>query len=341
MAMGQAGGLPRGWRGPFEYRGTVLGAPEIERLQRLIDSHPRETQRVVAEHACREFGWFRPNGEPAHVSCVTFLRAMTKRGVLRLAPPQRVKRTSRHEGKDAWEILRALGTIPGFVESQPEGPLTIRPIERAEWAGFRLHMEKYHYLGLTRPAGESICYAAFIGVELAALLMWSAPPLHNRPRDLYIGWDSRTRERNLPWVVNNSRFLVLPWIRHYCLASQVLGANLRRLSRDWQVKYGHGVLLAETFVDRVRRGTCYLASNWLEVGETRGWSRLRTGFVKHGVRKRVLLRSLDRRAVRLLCERDLPGELAAERRARAKSCCPPEETTDGVRHRGESARLCG
>jgi hypothetical protein len=315
--MGQAGEFPPGHKGPFEYRGTVLGPIEIERIQHLADTHPSHLVGRIAEQVCREFGWLRPNGSPAAVSCALFLQALAKREVLRL-PRQRFKRLvpRASRSKDAAEILSFLGTVPGFVECQPSGPMTLRPIERAEWPGFRLHMERYHYLGLEKPAGESLCYAAFVGSELVALLMWSAPALHNGPRDAYIGWDRRTRERNLPWVVNNSRFLVLPWVRLYCIASQVLGANLRRLSRDWELRYGHGVLLAETFVDAARfQGTCYLASNWLKVGQTRGWSRRRVGFLKHGVRKHVLLRALHRHAVERLRDRDLLGELAARRQA--------------------------
>ena len=228
--------------------------------------------------------------------------------------------------EDAAAILASLGTVPGFVECPPSGPFTLRPIEREEWSGFRLHMERHHYLGLVKPAGESMCYAAFLGSELVALQMWSAPALHNRPRDEHIGWDKRARERNLPWVVNNSRFLILPWIRLPCLASRVLGANLRRLSRDWEQRYGHGVLLAETFVDAARfPGTCYLASNWLRVGQTRGWSRRRVGFVKHGVTKHVFVRALHRKATALLRERDLPGELALRRRAVQRRAGPEEE----------------
>jgi len=322
--MAHAGEFRVGHEGPFEYRGTALGPEEIGRIQRLIDADLSQPQYRIAEQVCREFGWLRPNGEPARTSCSVFLRALANRGVLRLPkmgskPPRR----GGSEKRDAAAILSFLGTVPGFVECQPSGPMTLRPIEREEWSGFRLHMERYHYLGLVKPAGESMCYAAFVGTELVALLMWSAPALHNHPRDAYVGWDKRARERNLPWVVNNTRFLVLPWIRQYCLASQVLGANLRRLSHDWELRYGHPVLLAETFVDAARyKGTCYLASNWLKVGQTRGWSRLRVGFVKHGASKHVFVRALHRKAVELLRERDLPSELAARRHAPAHGRTP-------------------
>jgi hypothetical protein len=198
----------------------------------------------------------------------------------------------------------------------------VRPIQPEEWWGFRLHMERYHYLGLVKPAGESICYAALVGSELLALMTWGAAALHNAPRDAYIGWGRQARERNLLRVVNQSRFLILPWVHLYCLASQVLGANLRRLSRDWQQRYGHPVLLAETFVDAARRrGTCYLASNWLKVGQTRGWSRRRMRFVEHGEAKHVFVRPLHRNALELLRERDLPAALAARRASPTSAPC--------------------
>jgi hypothetical protein len=184
-----------------------------------------------------------------------------------------------------------------MVECQPEGPLTVRPIAEEERIGFRLHMQRYHYLGFERSVGESLCYAALLGNELVALLDWGAAALRNGPRDTWLGWDANTKARRLPWVVNNRRFLVLPWVRQPHLASRILGANLRRLSRDWQAKYAHSVLLAETFVDLARfRGTCYRASNWLYLGQTRGFSRTRAGFVANQRPKAAFVYELGRHA---------------------------------------------
>ena len=208
--MGQAGGFPVGYKGPYEYRGTLLGPDEIAWIQGLIDAQPSRRQCEIAREVCCRFGWLRPNGEPAKLSCSVFLGALANRGVLLRLPRRQAKPGARRRLEwraEHWRIVSALGPVPGFVESQPSGPLTVRPIEPEEWWGFRLHMQRYHYLGLVKPAGESICYAAFVGRELVALLMWSAPALHNAPRDGFIGWDRRARERNLPWVVNQSRFL--------------------------------------------------------------------------------------------------------------------------------------
>jgi len=102
-------------------------------------------------------------------------------------------------------------------------------------------------------------------------------------------------------VVNNGRYLILPWVQQPNLASRVLGTNLRRLSNDWQAVYGHPVLLAETFVDQARfRGTCYLASNWVCVGQTKGWSRHGAQYNEHGQPKAVFVYPLQRNALRRL-----------------------------------------
>jgi len=154
-------------------------------------------------------------------------------------------------------------------------------------------MEQFHYLGDAPLVGESLRYLALLDGEMVALLSWGAAVLHNRPRDRYVGWDAERRTAHLHLVVNNTRFLMLPWAHRPHLASRVLGANLRRLSRDWEAVYGHRVVLAETFVDPARfRGTCYRASNWRYVGETTGWAKRGTGYRFHGQPKAVWLYAL-------------------------------------------------
>jgi len=163
-------------------------------------------------------------------------------------------------------------------------------------------MERFHYLGDAALVGESLRYLAQLDGELVALLSWGAASLRNGPRDGYVGWEEATRKANLDRVVNNARFLILPWGRRPHLASRVLAANLRRLSRDWQEAYGHRVVLAETFVDTARfRGTCYRASNWIQVGETKGWSKSGGAYRFHGQPKSVWLYPLARDFKAQLC----------------------------------------
>lgn len=178
----------------------------------------------------------------------------------------------------------------------------VRPVRVDEVRGWRDHVERFHYLGDAALVGESLRYVAHLDGELVALLSWGAASLHNGPRDRYVGWDEATKKAKLDRVVNNARFLILPWGQRPHLASRVLAANLRRLSRDWEESYGHRVVLAETFVDTSRfRGTCYRASNWVCVGETQGWSKSGRAYRFHGQPKAVWLYPLRRDFKAELC----------------------------------------
>jgi hypothetical protein len=285
----------------YRFRQTALGASECSWLQSRIDGGAGLS--AVATAACQKFGWVRQNGEFPWAACSAMLRKLEARGLLRLpAPPQRRPGGGHSQETERLRLLDELGLVPGMVECQPEGPLTVRPIAPEERDGFRMHLQRYHYLGFKRSVGESMGYAAFLGEELVALLDWGAAFLRCPPRDRYVGWDDATRERNLHLMVGNRRFLVLPWIRIPHLASRVLGANLRRISRDWQATYGHPVLLAETFVDLARfRGTCYRAANWLFLGQTGGDVRLADGTRTRGRPKEVCVYPLARDATRRLC----------------------------------------
>jgi hypothetical protein len=150
----------------------------------------------------------------------------------------------------------------------------VRPVKRGEIQRWRRLMAQFHYLGDGELVGESLRYVAESECGWLALLGWNVAAWKSRYREAYIGWDERTKQQRLRFVINNSRFLILPWVRVPHLASSVLGANLRRLSSDWVERYGHPIVLAETFVDLERfRGTCYRAANWTYLGRTRATAR--------------------------------------------------------------------
>src|SRR5207302_9095664 len=169
----------------------------------------------------------------------------------------------------------------------------------------------YHYLGYRVPYGAQLRY--FIrsqqlpGTLLACLLFTSAA-WKMAPRDQYIGWSDRSRKSNLAQVVNNSRFLILPWVRIPHLASHSLSRAGRQLRLDWRERYGVEPVLLETLVDRERySGTCYRAANWVSVGFTRGRGRMdRTG-QGQGPRKEIFLYPLERRWQGHLCEAPTAG----------------------------------
>jgi hypothetical protein len=171
----------------------------------------------------------------------------------------------------------------------------VRPQDRARW---RALMQEHHYLGFQPIIGEALWYVACVGTQWVALLGWGSAALKCGVRDRWIGWDRPLQWRRLRYVANNVRFLILPGWHRPNLASQVLARTLRRLNEDWTRCHGHGVLLAETFVDSSRfRGTCYRAAGWQELGQTRGFAKRNKGYWYHGQPKLVLVRPLTARAV--------------------------------------------
>jgi hypothetical protein len=165
------------------------------------------------------------------------------------------------------------------------GPLTITPVGTTrESRLFNELIHRYHYLGYKRQGGAQMRYLARLGDgRVIACLGLSVSAWKCRPRDSFIGWCGEQREQRLHLVVNNSRFLILPWVRVRHLASKLLGQLARQVGRDWQRRYGYRPALLETFVDRSRfRGTCYRAANWVDVGDTTGRGRYDTRHEAHG-----------------------------------------------------------
>ena len=288
------------------YRGKPLDRSDLQRLRRILKRAKGQNVGEICEAVCRSFGWYRPNGAPRETSVRGLLRRLQRRGLIELPsePLSRRSRASPQRSEDTEVQCAAPRDWPDLSSAQRAAEaqgLVVRPIVAEERDAWREHMKCYHYLGCGRLVGESICYVASLPGQVVGLLGWAAAALKCGVRDRYIGWDERTKAVKLGLVVNNVRFLVLPQGSQKNLASQILAANLRRLSADWEKKYGHPVHLAETFVDAKRfRGTCYRASNWLLLGETRGWARCGETYRHHGDRKLVFVYPLSRHAVELL-----------------------------------------
>ena len=173
---------------------------------------------------------------------------------------------------------------------------------------------KHHYLKEHRLVGESLRYVAKRDGKWVALLGWSSCAFHLRPRDAWIGWSDQQRKARRCLVACNARFVILKSkSTSPGLASQILSRNLRRLSSDWQERYGHPIALVETFVDPERfEGTCYRASNWIEIGVTKGFGRSRLDFYQiHDRPKAIFVYPLMAQAREVLCAPKLPPDWAA------------------------------
>jgi hypothetical protein len=193
---------------------------------------------------------------------------------------------------------------------------------REERREFQKLLRQHHYLGGLRAVGEQLYYAAVDAQgHWLALLLFSAAAKHLKHRDQWIGWTRPQRDRRLSLVVNNSRFLILPQAHLANLGSRVLRLTLDRLSADWQARYGHPVLVVETFVDPAQfHGTVYTAHGWQEVGQTDGWGRCRRDFyVQHDKPKRLFVREVVKNGRRSLQAEHLKPALAGvEKKAGAR-----------------------
>ncbi len=287
------------------YRGVPLRAAHFEKIQALLDDHVCRTRPELARLLCRRYGWRYGTGRYAVDAVRLALVRWARHGWLRLPESWRVGEGASRE-RSAGE--RAEDAVPATSPEVDVGAvLDVRPIQEGERTLWRENMQRHHYLGEGALVGEALRYVAVAEGEPVALLGWASAARWNEPRDAWIGWDAATKQRRLRFVVNNARFLVLPWARGHNLATRVLGANLRRLSRDWETAYGHRVLLAETFVDPARfRGTCYRASNWAGLGRTRGFARHGLRYTEHGQPKEVFVYALHRRAREWLCAEHSP-----------------------------------
>jgi len=192
-----------------------------------------------------------------------------------------------------------------------DGPLTIRVIGREENKRFDTLMGQYHYLGESRPVGDTLRMVAEVEGTWVGLLMWGSAAYRLKPRDVFIGWTPTQRARRQKLVVQNRRFLLLAERGQYPnLASRILGAAVRQLSALWRQRFGYEVLLAETFTDiEAYAGTCYKAAGWQPLGLSKGFSRHRADFyVPNDRPKKLWIRELRPQAAAVLRAAELPEE---------------------------------
>jgi hypothetical protein len=193
--------------------------------------------------------------------------------------------------------------------------IEVRPVERSEEPRVRELLQAQHYLGAVPKIGETIWYVATWRLQWVALLCFAAAALKCAARDLWIGWSYRQQYSRLQLLANNTRFCILDEWHRPNLGSRVLSLCEQRLCRDWEAKFGHPILLLETFVNPQRhRGTLYLASNWTYIGDTRGYRRRHGGYsAQPETPKKVFVRSLHTQVRAILCQPDLAPPYVREK----------------------------
>ncbi|MGQ9689559.1 MAG: Druantia anti-phage system protein DruA [Desulfobaccales bacterium] len=289
--------------GVFRYRSRSLGPQDIDFIQSTISRFYAKGRSHIARALCEVWGWVQPNGHFKEYAARDLLLRLEEKGLVELPPRLRPKNNLKRN---------AFAQIPLFCNTPLEDPLSqygelsLDLVTSSTSYLWDYLVHHHHCLGRPRLVGEHLRYLAFLNGQLVACLGWASAAFKVEDRDRFIGWDVPTRHKHLCFIANNVRFLILPWVRIKHLASKVLSLNLRRLSQDRQTVYGHPLYLAETFVDLSRfKGICYQASNWINVGVTKGSAKRGNRYHHHGQPKAIYLYPLHRNFRRKLA--DDPG----------------------------------
>jgi len=253
------------------YCGRDFSPEELTLIRQLIAEDPGRSRAELSRLTCRALQWYKADGGLKDMSARVAMLRMQDDGLISLPLPRCARPNPTVNITDR--------TAPGLTIEQPAGTLT--PIDlqlvqhKSDSRLWNEYIERYHYLGHKPLPGAQLRYFVYAQNQPIALLGFGASAWQTAPRDLYIGWSHEQRKKNLHLIVNNARFLILPWIKSKNLASMILSKAARRLPNDWQAQYNYRPVLLETFVEKPRfEGTCYKAANWQYLGQTKGRGKL-------------------------------------------------------------------
>jgi hypothetical protein len=250
--------------------GREFSETEIELVKEIVRMYPHLSRSELAATICENIGWTTHAGKSKERQCGEFLDRLSDEGVINL--PKRIKK--RKNGPT--RLLEIEPPAEEISESITALPIEIQIVDsKQEMKRWRSYIDKYHLLGDKKAFGAQMYYFVKSGGRELGCLQFSASAWSLTARDLWIGWSETERKERLHLIVNNSRFLILPWVKVGNLASKALGMVAKRIKKDWLTKYCYEPVLLETFVDTEKfRGTCYKAANWIYVGQTAGRGRM-------------------------------------------------------------------
>ena len=259
-----------------KFCGQIVKNQQLFEITEIIETFPNLSRTELANTVCELFSWKRPTGRLKSVECRKFLERLDEKGTISLPACRK-----QYANRGAAEVQRTgkadiQPTISaGLKELSPI--LLIRVETREQRQLWYEYVDRYHYLGYQVPFGAQLRYFIKSGAndDILGCFQFSSPAWKMAPRDRWIGWTDEQRKVNLQKIINNSRFLIFPWVSVKNLASSVLALVVKTIPDDWQRCYGYRPVLMETLVDRKRfKGTCYKAANWIHMGQTTGRGRM-------------------------------------------------------------------
>ena len=288
------------------FKGREFGSDELDEIRDVVGNFKRLSRQELANTICELLDWRRPNGGLKTSEARELLEMLEASG--RIALPAASTR-GRPRGSKTKAPLSAAGEAqPDFhAQFREVGPVRLSLVETAEQRRkWRELVERYHPEGCSVPVGAHLRYlveACCPSPQIVGCLQLSSPAWKMKGRDKFIGWSTAGHRSNLQRVVNNSRFLIVPWVHVEHLASHVLGQMARQFPADWERSYGIRPLLLETVVSGEHEGTCYRAANWKAVGQTTGRGRMdREHRGARHAKQQVFVYPLEKDAIERLCQ---------------------------------------
>ena len=283
------------------YCGREFSMADLDHIRQLLEIRPVLGRVALSRRVCQDLGWVNGLGQPKAMSCRVALLRMEKDGLLQLHPPLR----KNGQGKRRFElssvsdprepVQASLGTLE---------PLVFQRVGKGKFSSLWNELiQRYHYLGYRPLSGAQMRYLIWSGDgRLLAAIGFGASAWQVKPRDQYIGWNHQQRAQGLHRIVNNARFLILPWVKCSGLASRILSGILKPLRTDWSLRYGYQPVLLESFVEIPRfTGTSYRAANWIRLGQTQGRGKLEKHHRQITPRKEIWIHPLQSNFRQTLC----------------------------------------
>ena len=274
-------------------RGKHFSISEIDLIKQTISDNPTSSRRELSILISQRLDWRQPNGNLKDRACRDVLLRLEQKGIIHLPKPSYTLKSQTagvkkvHFSEPSKELLGK----PGDFET-PVFKIVENSAERRLW---NFLVDKYHYKGCNIVVGRHIKYLIYLNQDIIACFAFADAVLQLKSRDQWIGWHKEQRQENLHLIINNVRFLILPWVKIKYLASKLLSLSAKIAADDWQRLYNYRPLLLETFVEKQRFfGTSYKAANWICLGQTAGLGRSGMKYYKHGIIKDVYVYPLVR-----------------------------------------------
>lgn len=269
-------------------RGREFSDSEIKLIASIVSSNPTMSRRGLSLLICQQLNWRQANGNLKDRACRDVLIRLAQQKVIKLPPSVYTFRTQQ-AGVKQLDFIEPQETLSGVIHQfgDPIFQLVEYQNQRMLW---NYLIGRYHYKNCRIVVGRYLKHLIYLDSHLIGCVCFADAVLKLSSRDRWIGWNQQQRQTNLRYVINNVRFLILPWVRITNLASKLLSLMAKTVPAHWENIYKFRPILMETFVEKARfTGASYKAANWIHVGQTKGKARSGMNYYYHGVIKDVYL----------------------------------------------------